>query len=112
MNWRHSFPFFKTSFVQTISQTPHEIYSFVKNRCDESGRMVSRQTEDVVMLASRHSQRRIARAQILEGNFAGGNALHYSLQSRDVVTDLGGFPLRPCVTDYRAKIGSASAVRM
>jgi hypothetical protein len=48
--------------------------------------MFSRQTEEVVVLASRHPQRRIECAQILEGNFARGNVLHSSLQSRDVVT--------------------------
>ncbi len=69
----------KTSLVETISQTPHEIHSFVKNRYDESGRMFSRQTEDVVVLALRHPQRRMECAQILEGYFARGKVPHSSL---------------------------------
>lgn len=45
----------QTSFVQTINQTLHEIHSFMKNRHDEDGPSLSRQTKDVVVLASHHS---------------------------------------------------------
>ncbi len=44
----------QTSFLQTIHQTLHQIHSFVKKRYDEGGRILSRQTKDVMVLASRH----------------------------------------------------------
>ncbi|AHG48773.1 hypothetical protein RLEG12_07515 (plasmid) [Rhizobium leguminosarum bv. trifolii CB782] len=43
------------SFVQTISQTLHEIHSFMKNGHDKGRRILSKQTKDVMMFASRHS---------------------------------------------------------
>lgn len=94
-------PVVETSLVQTISQTPHEIHSFVKNRNNEGGRILLRQTEDVVMLASHHPQRWIERTHILERYFAHGKVLHSSLQSRDVVAYLGGTPLRTRVPNDR-----------
>jgi len=51
----HNLASVETSFVQTIYQTLQQIHSFVKNRYDEGWRMLSRQTKDVVVLASRHS---------------------------------------------------------
>lgn len=66
-------PAMKTALASTIIQTPYEIHLFVRNHYDESRRIFSRQPEGAVVLESRHPQRRLERAQILEGNFAGGN---------------------------------------
>lgn len=47
--------FVQKSFVQTSSQTLHEIHAFMKNCHDKGRRLLSKQTKDVVMFASRHS---------------------------------------------------------
>jgi hypothetical protein len=47
--------FVQRSFVQTTSQTLHEIHPLMKDRYDQSGRTLARQTKDVVMFAPRHS---------------------------------------------------------
>ncbi|OCJ32769.1 hypothetical protein A6U91_21550 [Agrobacterium tumefaciens] len=51
----HNLASAQTSFFQTIHRTLHQIHSFVKNRYDKGGRILTKQTKDVVVLASRHT---------------------------------------------------------
>ena len=78
---------------QPIRHTSHQIHPFVQDRNYKGGRIVTRQAENVVMLATDHPQSWIKRSHVLEDVLSCSNTFYGSLQLGHIATCLRVAPL-------------------